>query len=155
MVTPKIKQMIPLIAGILAIASLFIPVAFRSYNDGAIYVWYWALNIDTRSPVEIWFNEDLLAVIGGILETVVIIIAAVLLIIASLSIKKGLNNKQLIQRILVASMILLIISPVGYIIGAMAWDIDFWTRFMIHVGLIGPFISAVLALITLILFKRS
>ena len=142
-------------SAILAIAALCLPVAFRLFNDGTgIYFWLWALNIDTGSA-EIWFNDSMIAVVGAILETAVIVVAIVILIFVTKSIKNDSNKAKKIDALLILAAILLVISPVGYIIGGDAYQHNFWAKYTPHFGLIGLFIAAGLVIITIILRKRA
>jgi hypothetical protein len=144
----------PILIAIIALISLLSPAAYRTFNDGGIYFWLWALNISTDTGY-LWFNTDALALFGAIAETLVIIIAMLILIYTGISIKREKKNQKIIKIFLLISGTLLILAPLGYIIGSMFYQTDFWGTYSPSFGIIGPFIAAAIAFITIFLYKKT
>ncbi len=130
---------------ILALASLALPVAIYTYGGNSIVFWYWALNIDTFDGTW-WFNDDPLAVGGAILETIVILIAAIILLAVVKGIKKNSKSAKSLKKMLITVGILLIVSPVGYMIGGLVYEPAFFTKYTLSIGIFCTFAAAAIAI---------
>ena len=147
------KAWVPLFVGaIAAIAAVLTPAAMGIYTSKPVYIWLWALNI--RSDGDVWFNMDDIALAGAVLETGVLAVAIILSLLVAFKIKKG-NPLKGVYGILLACLIMVVASPVGYIIGAMAWDPWFWMDHVAGFGIIGPFITAGLLIVSFIFLKKK
>ena len=144
----------PILIAVIALISLLTPAAYRTFDGGGIYFWLWALNISTDTGY-LWFNTDALALFGAIAETLVIVISMIILIYTGFIIKREKKNHKIIKIYLFISGILLILAPLGYIIGSMFYQTDFWGIYSPSFGIIGPFIAAALAFITIFLYKKT
>ena len=144
----------PLISIIFAIISLSIPVAFRGHTTYSTYFWLSALNLRTDTG-EWWYNSDPLAITGAVLEILVIVIAMILLLFSVIRLYQGKLSGKLGKLIFLVSGILLIISPLGYIILANLYIPDFWSVYTPCFGIISPFIAAGISILTIFLYKRE
>jgi uncharacterized membrane protein len=150
----KNTWLLPFASAIIAAVSLATPVAIFPRLDGSSVVfWLWALNVDTRDG-DIWFNTDELALAGAILETAVLVLAIVILFIIAFSVKTGKSRKST-PVMLVLCVILLLLSPIGYMIGAEIYDEGFWMVHPASFGIIGPIIAAGLVIVTIVLSKMK
>ena len=150
----KINWLFPLASAALAIVSIAVPVAFSPKTGGkGIMFWYWALNVDTRDG-DVFYNTDEIAMAGAVLETAVLAIAAILMAWTSVTMKKGIQSKM-VPILLLVSAILLVASPVGYIIGAEVYRSGFWLDNYGLFGMYGPFIAAGLAVVCMYLVKMN
>ncbi|MEX2683926.1 MAG: hypothetical protein Q6373_020310 [Candidatus Sigynarchaeota archaeon] len=153
MVEVRDKAWILLLASAIAtIVAVLTPAAMGIFTSNPAYIWLWALNI--RPNGDVWFNTDDIALAGAVLETVVLAIAAMFLFLAASKVKKGHTQKGLFG-IMFACLLMLFASPVGYIIGAVAWDPWFWTDHAAGFGIIGPFIAAGLVIASYIILKKK
>lgn len=141
-----------LAASIIAMVAVVTPAATGFFPHSTTNIWLWALN--TRSDGDVWFNLDELAITGAILETGVLVVAIVLMLVLTLNVKKGTPVKGM-NGILLACIIMLVASPVGYIIGAEAYDLGFWMDHVAGFGIYGPFIAAGLLLVTFFVMKKK
>jgi hypothetical protein len=142
-----------LLAGAVAtIVAVLTPVAAGYFPSHTVYVWLWALNV--RSTGSVWFNLDDIAVAGAVLETGVLAAAIVLLLLLAINLKKGSILKGT-YGIMLVCLIMLVVSPVGYIIGAVAYDPWFWIDYIAGFGIYGPFIAAGLVIVSFILLKKK
>ncbi|MHA1191488.1 MAG: hypothetical protein ACTSP9_04235 [Promethearchaeota archaeon] len=144
----------PLLSIVLAIISLSTPVAYREYSSYNIYFWLSALNLRTDTSAW-WYNTDPLAITGAVLETIVIVIAMILLLFTAIRICQDKLSGKLAKLIFLVSGILLIISPLGYIILANLYTSDFWSIYNPCFGVVGPFIAAGISIMTIFLYKRE
>lgn len=142
-----------LLAGaIVTIVALLTPAAAGYFPSSTVYIWLWALNV--RSTGQIWYNMDDIAVAGAVLETGVLVVAIMLLIFLVITRKKASPVKGM-YGIMLACLIMLVASPLGYIIGAVVWDKWFWIDHVAGFGIIGPFIAAGLVVVSFILLKKK
>ena len=148
----KSLWIIPIFSAIIAVIAILTPVAYVLYTGGGLYFWLWALNIRTDTG-EIWFNTDTLALVGAVLETFVIVLAILILISTVLKIRnKGINLRK-VKILWLFCGILLIIAPIGYIIGGQFYATNFWNTYSPGFGVIGLFIAAALAIIEIFIYK--
>jgi len=144
----------PLISIVLAIISLSTPVAYREYSSYNIYFWLSALNLRTDTG-EMWYNSDPLAITGAFLEILVIVVAMILLLFSVLRIYQDKLNVKIVKLLFLISGVLLVISPLGYIILANLYAPDFWSIYKPCFGVVGPFISAGISIMTIFLYNRK
>jgi len=144
---------IPFISAIFGIIALLTPVAYQYYGSDSLYVWYWALNVIPEIG-EIWFNDSPLALIGGILETIVILFAVIVLLYTGLNVRKGLSSLKRMKVLWIICGILLLISPIGYIIGAVIYQSNFWEFYFVGFGIISSFIAAGLAILQIFVYRK-
>lgn len=144
----------PLIAIIFAIIALSVPVAFRAHATYNTYFWLSALNLRTDTG-EMWYNSDSLAIIGAVLEILVIIIAMLLLLFSVIRLYQEKLSEKLGKLIFLVAGLLLIISPLGYIILANLYVSDFWSIYTPCFGIISSFIAAGISILTIFLYKRK
>ena len=143
----------PLISIVLAIISLSTPVAYREYSSYNIYFWLSALNFRTDTG-EMWYNSDPLAITGAFLEILVIVIAMILLLFCVIRIYQDKLSVKLAKLFFLISGVLLVISPLGYIILANLYAPDFWSIYNPCFGVVGPFIAAGISFSAIFLYKR-
>jgi hypothetical protein len=142
-----------LLAGAITTAvALATPAAMGYFTLSTLYIWLWALNI--RTTGSIWFNTDDIAVAGAILETGVLVVAIALLFLLAIKVKGGTPVKGM-YGIMLACLIMLVASPVGYIIGAVGYDPFFWTDHVAGFGIYGSFIAAGLVIVSFLVLKKK
>ncbi|MHA1671441.1 MAG: hypothetical protein ACTSV5_12810 [Promethearchaeota archaeon] len=144
----------PLISIVLAIISLSTPVAYREYSSYNIYFWLSALNFRTDTSAW-WYNSDSLAIAGAVLEILVIVIAMIFLLFNAIRLYQDKLNVKIAKLIFLVSGILLIISPLGYIILANLYAPDFWSIYNPSFGVVGPFIAAGISILTIFLNRKE
>ena len=137
-----------------AIISLSTPVAYREYSSYNIYFWLSALNLRTDTD-EMWYNTDPLAITGAVLESLVIIIAMILLLFSAIRLYQDKINVKTAKLIFLINGVLLILSPLGYIILANLYAPDFWSIYSPCFGVVSPFIAAGISILTIFFYKRE
>ncbi|MBY9002654.1 MAG: hypothetical protein KGD73_01660 [Candidatus Lokiarchaeota archaeon] len=144
----------PLISIIFSILSLSLPVAYREHATYNSYFWLSALNLRTDTGA-LWYNSDPLAITGAVLEILVIVIAMILLLFSVIRIYQDKLSEKLAKLNFLVSGLLLILSPLGYIILANLYVSDFWSIYIPFFGIISPFIAAGISILTIFLYKRE
>jgi hypothetical protein len=153
MVSIRENTWVLLLAGAIAtIVGVLTPAAMGYLSFSTVYIWLWALNV--KIPGSTWFNEDEIAVVGAVLETAVLAVAIILMLLLAIKLKKGSEVKGM-NGIMLACLIMLVAAPVGYIIGAVAWDPWFWIDHFAGFGIYGPFIAAGLVIVSFIFLKKK
>lgn len=132
-----------LAAAVLGACSLFFPVVFREYAGLDYLVWMIALERDTDGDFS--FNDDEIAVAGAVIESALVIASVIFLILLMIQLLKKKEMNKVLDTLLLLSAIFLIVSPVGYSIGATASYDDFWGRYFAGFGLIAPIIASGIA----------
>ncbi len=148
----KYLWILPICSAILAIIGLLTPVAFVIYSEGGLFFWLWALNLRTNTG-EVWFNTDTLAMVGAVLETIVIILAILILVFTVFQLRKDGKNLKRIKIMWLICGILLAVAPIGYVIGAEFYISGFWTNYSVGFGIIGPFIAAAITILAIFIYK--
>ncbi len=100
------------------------------------------------------FNEHPIALGGAIAETIVIGGAILLLIIAVKKSKAQTKSANNLRGLLLIARILLIISPVGYMVGAVIYDDSFYNKYTLFLGIYFAFGAAALSIITALKCKK-
>jgi hypothetical protein len=130
-----------LAASALGVCGLLFPVVMK--NDFSYDVWMIALERDSDGDFR--FNDDAIAVVGAVIETAIVILSVIFLIVLMLKLLKKKEMNKLLKTLLLLSAIFLIVSPVGYSIGASVSYDDFWGRYIAGFGLIAPLIASGIA----------
>lgn len=141
-----------LAASIIAMIAVVTPVATGFFPHSTTNIWLWALN--TRSNGDVWFNTDDLAITGAILETGVLVLTILIMMLLTVNVKKGTIVKGM-NGLMIACIIMLVVPPVGYIIGAEAYDTGFWMDHVAGFGIYGPFIAAGLLFVAFFIMKKN
>ncbi|MHA1679882.1 MAG: hypothetical protein ACTSUE_02670 [Promethearchaeota archaeon] len=155
----KYNWLFMLVAAVLGASALVFPVAGRPEGAGRIVFWMWALNMDTSvSPADIWFNDSTLAVAGAVLESACTVVAVVILVLVMTRfLKKEMKEERAVHLLLVPAILLLVV-PIGYSIGGLAWSDTFWTDYHAGFGFIAPFIASGLVwfyYVTVLILKKE
>ncbi|MBN2153990.1 MAG: hypothetical protein JW839_21210 [Candidatus Lokiarchaeota archaeon] len=137
---------------IITIVALLTPAAVGYFPPNTVYIWLWALNV--RSTGQVWYNLDEIAVAGAVLETGVLVAAAVLLTVLAIVLKKGRVARGM-YGVMLACLIMLVASPLGYVAGAVAWNPWFWAEHVAGFGIIGPLVAAGLVILSFLMLRKS
>ena len=149
----KIKEyawILPIIASFFAILSLCIPLSYNPLKNRIYWMTLLLYDFDTS---EFLINPTELALVGGIIETIIVIISISLLIISSLSIKLEKMKTIIIQLLILVSCILLIFIPIAHYSVAAIYFSD-WNIYIMLFGFIAPIIAAIIALPSIYLISR-
>ena len=151
----KIKEyawILLIIACIFAILSLCVPLAFNNSLNKYYWMAGFAYDLDTS---QLAVNPSEIALIGGIVETVIMIISILLLIGSAISIKLDKLNIKKIQFLVLISSILMLIIPIAYFgVGAVSYD-DWSTVYVMQFGFVAPIIAFIIALPCIFLIKDA
>jgi hypothetical protein len=145
----KYLWLLPFIGGILGVIAAVAPAAQLIEPGDNVIFWYFPLNIDLEDSI-IFINDSTVALIGGILELVVIALISIILLSTSLLVWKRKWKIKIIKLLWLISAVFLILAPsLFWIIGSLTQD--FWSNVYPSIGMIVPYIGAVLAISALFL----
>lgn len=151
----KIKEytwILLVIAAVFAIISLCLPLSFNTFKNRYYWMAGFLFDLDTS---EILANPSDIALIGGIVETLIMIICILILIGSAISIKfDKLSEKKIQLLVLISSILMLIISIAYFAVGAVSYD-DWNAVYVMQFGFIAPIIAFIIALPCIILIKDA
>lgn len=151
----KIKEytwLLLIITAVFAILSLCVPLSFN--NSLNKYYWMAGFSYDLDTSV-LAVNPSEIALIGGIVETVIMVICILLLIGSALSIKLDKLNTKKIQLLVLVSSILMLIIPIAYFAVGAALYSNWNTAYVMQFGFVAPIIAFIIALPCIYLVKDA
>ncbi|TXT64834.1 MAG: membrane protein of unknown function [Promethearchaeota archaeon] len=145
----KYIWLLPFIGGILGVIAAVTPAAQLIEPGDNIIFWYFPLNIDIEDSI-IFINDSFIALLGGILELLVITLFSTILLTTSLLVWKRKWKIKKIKLLWFISALFLILAPtLFWIIGSITQD--FWSNVFPSIGMIVPYIGAVLTILAIFL----
>jgi hypothetical protein len=145
----KYIWLLPFIGGILGVIAAVTPAAQLIEPGDNIIFWYFPLNIDIEDSI-IFINDSFIALLGGILELLVITLFSTILLTTSLLVWKRKRKIKKIKLLWFISALFLILAPtLFWIIGSITQD--FWSNVFPSIGMIVPYIGAVLTILAIFL----
>jgi hypothetical protein len=145
----KYIWLLPFIGGILGVIAAVTPAAQLIEPGDNIIFWYFPLNIDIEDSI-IFINDSFIALLGGILELLVITLFSTILLTTFLLVWKRKRKIKKIKLLWFISALFLILAPtLFWIIGSITQD--FWSNVFPSIGMIVPYIGAVLTILAIFL----
>jgi hypothetical protein len=128
--------LIAIIAGALAIVSIFTPVWGYIYGSDIGAGWLWALYFENGEPGIIPFDEEIVPL--GIVTTLLIAVGSCLLLIGGILTNKKDREINLLYLI---GGILPLVGIITYMAGVAAFYPGWWTAYTVHIGTILAYIA--------------